>query len=485
MNQRSQELLERGRDALLAAERRADRRRLPAGILLAALLAGALALFNIDMGPLCNLHDIGGWENRALFIAMTAAVHFAVLLAAVWMSRVRFSRVVLRELIVTAGLYIALLAINQKTYAYVSVAQPLVRAMDEGGLAAGLSMESALSAPAIMLLYALTRGPVYDMYLVKLFCIGCFLLLSLLAAGLADKRGLGIRAEVVLTLALILPQGFLIAACASQIEIVSVLLLALSLLLAGEGKWAACALCFGAAAVLSGAALYALPVYVWLIGKKGMPAKTFALALVPPLALLAPALLCGMGPGAAAGSLFRANFLAPQYASGAPGWVSLLPRPEVGEMPAYFMLRRLPEIDELTNAQEFYTQGHFEAAALGLTLSSLAAYMGVLALAARAKGWSALRRALTLALAALLACPAATGGAWLAVSLLSVFALVSEPELRWPACLALFATAGAAALPVTQETLLPEAAAVALCTLALCMLLDVVPMRREEARRDA
>ncbi|MDO5377628.1 MAG: hypothetical protein Q4G52_04755, partial [Clostridia bacterium] len=351
--------------------------------------------------------------------------------------------------------------------------------------AAGLAAESAFSAPALTLLYAITRGPIYDMYLVKLFCIGCFLLLGVLAMHHADARGLGIRAEVILTLALILPQGFLIAACASQIEIASVLLLALSLTLAREGKRAACALCFGAAAALSGAALYALPVYVWLIGRKRMPAKTFALALVPVLALLAPALLCGMGPGAAVGSLFRANVLAPQYASGAPGWVSLLPRPEVGEMPGYFMLRRLPEIDEVTNAQEFYTPEHFELMARGMTLGALAAYMGVLALAARAKGWSALRRALALALAALLACPAATGGAWLAVSLLSVYALAAEGELRLPACLVLFATAGAAALPVTQETLLPEAAAVALCVLALCMLLGIVPMRREEAERDA
>lgn len=480
MNRRIQGMLDRGYGWGLAVERWLTGRRIGAGALLAALFSGALALLNIDVGPLCNLHDIGGWANRALMIALTAAVHFGALLCCAALSRVRFSRVALRELILSVGLYIALQAINQKTYAYVNVVQPLIRAMDEGGLAAGLAMESAFSAPALTLLYAITRGPVYDMYIVKLFCIGCFLLLALLAMDAADRRGLGIRAEVILTLALILPQGFLSAACAAQTEVAALLLLALSLALGSRGRGTLCALCFGAAAALSGAALYALPVYLLLGKKKGMRAGTLALALVPALALLVPALLCGMGPVAAVGSLFRANVMTPQYASGAPCWASLLPRPEVGEMSGYFMLRRLPAIDEVTNAQEFYTPQHFALMARGLTLGALAVYMGVLALVARAGAWSGLRRALAVTLAALLACPAATGGAWLAVSLLSVFVLAAEPGLRLPACLILFATAGAAALPVTQETLLPEAAAVGLCVLALCMLLGVVPMGREE-----
>ncbi len=476
MKERMQGLLERGQSGLLRLERWLDGRRLIAGALLAALLAGALALFNIDAGPLDNLHDIGGWENRALFIALTAAVHFAALLACAALSRVRFSRVVLRELIVTAGLYIALLAINQKTYAYVNAVQPIVRAMDEGGLAAGLATQSFLSAPSIALLYAITRGPVYDMYMVKLFCIGCLLLLAVLAMYRADRRGLGIRAEALLTLALILPQGFLSASCAAQIEIAAVLLLALSLTLAGEGRQTACAFCFGAAAAVSGAALYALPVYALLWREKKLSARRFALALVPVAALLLPVIFAGMGPAAAAGSLLRANVQTPVYAGGAPGWLGLLPRAEVGEMPGYFMLRRLPAIDETANAQEFYTQRHFEIAALGLTFGALAAYLGIAAVIARAKRWSLLRRGLALARAGLLACPAATAAAWLMAAMLCVLALVAEPELRLPACLVLFATAGEAALPVTQETLLPTAAAVALCTLALCMLLDIVPM---------
>lgn len=492
MNERIQGILERCRGGLLRLERWLDGRRVLAGALLAALLSGALALFNVGAGPLGNLHDIGGWANRALFIALTAAVHFAALLACAGLSRVRFSRVMLREAIVTAGLYIALLAINQKTYAYVNAVQPIVRAMDEGGLAAGLATQSFLSAPAIALLYVITRGPVYDMYLVKLFCVGCLLLLAVLAMHHADRRGLGIRAEALLTLALILPQGFLSAACAAQIEVAAVLLLALSLTLAREGRQTACALCFGAAAAVSGAALYALPVYALLWSEKRLSARRFALCLVPVAALLLPAIFAGMSPAAAAGSLLRANVQAPVYAGGAPGWLGLLPRAEVGEMPGYFMLRRLPAIDEATYAQEFYTQRHFEIAALGLTFGALAAYLGVAAVLARARSWSPLRRGLALALAGLLACPAATAGAWLMAAVLCVFALVAEPELRLPACLVLFATAGEAALPVTQETLLPTAAAVALCTLALCMLLDIVPMSavsksvtlKEEVRRD-
>ena len=41
-----------------------------------------LALYNVGGGPLGNLNDIGGWRNRALYIALTAAVQLFVLLAA-------------------------------------------------------------------------------------------------------------------------------------------------------------------------------------------------------------------------------------------------------------------------------------------------------------------------------------------------------------------------------------------------------------------
>ena len=62
----------------LALARRCDaaltRFRLPLGAALALLLAALTAAFNVESGPLRNLNDIGGWSNRLLFIAMTAAV---------------------------------------------------------------------------------------------------------------------------------------------------------------------------------------------------------------------------------------------------------------------------------------------------------------------------------------------------------------------------------------------------------------------------
>ena len=59
-----------------------DRHALPFGAALAAALSMLLALYNVGVGPLGNLNDIGGWRNRALYIALTAAVQLFVLLAA-------------------------------------------------------------------------------------------------------------------------------------------------------------------------------------------------------------------------------------------------------------------------------------------------------------------------------------------------------------------------------------------------------------------
>ena len=53
----------------------------PLGAALAAALSLLLALYNVGGGPLGNLNDIGGWRNRALYIALTAAVQLFVLQA--------------------------------------------------------------------------------------------------------------------------------------------------------------------------------------------------------------------------------------------------------------------------------------------------------------------------------------------------------------------------------------------------------------------
>lgn len=457
------------------------------GALFAALLCGALAVYNVSSGPLRNLNDIGGWSNRALFIAMTACVHGALLLACAAMCRERFSRLALRQMILTAGMVILLTAINQKTYAYVKGLQPLIRAMDETGLSAAANWETNLSAPAMTLLYLITRGPVYDMYLVKLACIGCFLLLALLMTAAADRAGLGLRAEALLTFAVILPQGFMNAACSAQTEIIAVCLLGVSLTLAfGQARRPmASALCYGAACALCGACLYALPVYAYLVTNRRMKGAHLGAAAVLLLAMCLPAAVCGMPLGEALFSPLRAILGTPAYASGAPNIMSLIARPLMEETPEYAsVLRHLPALDAAANAQQDYTAGHYVVIARGFAFAGLALYMGVCAFVMKAERMSAFERVFALALAALLGCPGVSSGAWIALDLLCLLAVLARPKLRLPACMVLFATAGASCYPMTEETMLPMAAAAALCSLALCMLLGVLPMAKEEKTHD-
>lgn len=467
-----------------AAGRFMDKYRVLLGALLAAAFAGMLALYNVSSGPLRNLNDIGGWSNRALFIAMSAAVHGAALLACAWMSRVRFPRVALRQVIVTAGFFIMLLGINHKTYHYINVVQPLVRAMDEGGLAAGAALGANLSAPALLVTYLITRGPVYDMYLLKLFAIAGYLVLALLITRFADRRKLGIRSEVLLALCMILPQGFTNAACSAVMDVFAAALLGVSLALAfdmDKPRLTISCLCYGLACAMSGACLCALPAYVYLAAKGRMKKMWLLIAVGVMLALSVPAVLAGMNPLAAIGSLFGANFGMPAYASGAPGLMNLVPRALVEEIPQYApVLRHFAELDTVTHAQPYYTQAHFEQMASGMILVSLALCMGAWALAWQMKDKAPLHRLLTLVLGALIACPNVTSGAWLIVDLLCLYALLSAPKLRLPACMALFATACSGVYPMTEEVMLPMIYAFALCLGALLLLAGVIPMEREE-----
>ena len=455
------------------------RHRIVFSALLAALLAGALAVYNVSSGPLHNLNDIGGWSNRALFIAMSAAVHASMLMLSALLSKVRFSRTALRQVILTAGVFILLLAINQKSYFYVNVLQPLVRAMD-GGFAAGMQAETHLSAPAKLLVYLITRGPVYDMYLLKLFAIGCYLVTALLITRAADRGGMGIRAEVLLALCVILTQGFMNAACSALIEIAAVMLLGVALTLrygCDKPKTLLAAACYGAACALCGAALLALPM---MMDKKSWKKQTGVIAGVM-LALCVPAVIGGMPADDAALSLLGAVLGTPVYASGAPGVANLIPRAVVEEIPQYAaFLRHLPAIDTVTNGQPHYTLAHYEAVMRGFAWAGIAAYAGLCALMRRAEGKTALHRALALTLGALIVCPGVTSGAWLAVDVLCLYAILAEGKLRLPACLVLFATAAGACYPMTEEVLLPMVYAFVLCLAALCMLLDVIPLGKED-----
>ena len=477
-------MMNRLKDALGVLSRFTQKHRLLLSAVLAVLLSGLLALYNVSSGPLRNLNDIGGWDNRALFIAMSAAVHLSMLLLCAWLSHVSLARTALRQIIITAGMVILLLAINQKTYAYVNVMQPVIRAMDEGGLAAGVAAASGMSAPMLLLMYAITRGPVYDMYLLKLFAIGCDLLLGLLAMRAADRNRLGLRAEVLLALCMILPQGFMNAACSALPEIAAVTLLAVSLTLAlgcDRPKTLASGLCYGAACALSGAALYALPVYLWLVRRGGMKRRELLAGACAALLLCVPAMLCGMPALRALGSLFAANLGLPAYAAGAPGMVSLIPRAAVEEMPQYApLLRHLTALDMETHAQQFYTQAHFEIIMRGVALAGLALYLGVCALVWRAKDKTPLHRAMLLVLGALIVCPNVTSAAWLLLDVLCLYAILAEPGLRLPACLVLFATMTSSSYPMTEEVMLPMVYAFILCLAALCMLLGVIPTGKEE-----
>ena len=215
-----------------------DRHALPFGAALAAALSLLLALYNVGVGPLGNLNDIGGWRNRALYIALTAAVQLFVLLAAALLYHERFWRLAVRQLLLTVGLVILLMGVNHKSYLFVEQMLPFIRRMDAAGLSAMNDMRLNLSAPAVTALYLLTRGPIYDMYMLKLACMGAFLLMAVLAAHAADRRGWGLRGEALLLLCLILPQGFLTAGSAPQIDALSALLLVAALTLL-EGQAAA------------------------------------------------------------------------------------------------------------------------------------------------------------------------------------------------------------------------------------------------------
>ena len=231
-----------------------DRHALLLGTALAAALSLLLALYNVGGGPLGNLNDIGGWRNRALYIALTAAVQLFVLLAAALLYHERFWRLAVRQLLLTVGLVILLMGVNHKSYLFVEQMLPFIRRMDAAGLSAMNDMRLNLSAPAVTALYLLTRGPIYDMYMLKLACMGAFLLMAVLAAHAADRRGWGLRGEALLLLCLILPQGFLTAGSAPQIDALGALLLVAALTLLDEKHPQGGMLLYGAAFALSGAA---------------------------------------------------------------------------------------------------------------------------------------------------------------------------------------------------------------------------------------
>ena len=89
---------------------------------------------------------------------------------------------------------------------------------------------------------------------------------------------------------------------------------------------------------------------------------------------------------------------------------------------------------------------------------------------------SAMKRAWILSVGAMVCCPGAGVGMWLPVSMLCLAAILTEPELRLPACIVLFAAAGGCCYPVTGETLVKPVYAFALCAAALMMAAGIIPL---------
>ena len=185
-------------------------------------------------------------------------------------------------------------------------------------------------------------------------------------------------------------------------------------------------------------------------------------------------------------SPLRAVFGAPDYASGAPNLMNLFPRSAMEEMPEYFMLSQLEPlgmVDPIKNFSPYYTAEGFDAVMHGMALLGVAMTAIVWALTLRCKQMSGLSKAFALTLASMMACPGATAGAWVIVSVMAVLVIFCEPQLRIPACLVLFSTAGAAAYPVTGEILLPMIICLTLCAVALFWLLGMFDanVRKAEA----
>lgn len=473
-------LLRRARYALAGLDARLSSRRVLLGALLSVLMAAVFAALSVGHGPLSNLNDIGSFRLRAAFIALAAAVYMLALLSLTLVHRGGFFRLLLRMAIVTAGMMILLTGINQKTHAFVKELLPLLRALEADGLQALAQAGTHLSAPAATVLYLISFSPVYEMYILKLIAIGCYLVLSLLMLAWAQERGLGWREDVLLALSMILPQAFMNAACTTQTDLWCLAPLALSLFAVRRRGGCprarmASAILFGFAAAMSSLALWTLPLFIRREGRQGFALREWLAAALVPLALCVPAVVSGVSAGDALLSLLGGSFSLPVYASGAPHALSFLPRAAVEEMPEYFMLSQVPHIDTVTNAQPYYTQAHFEQAALGLTAMLQAAYAALCVWLSR-REMDGDAKALALVLGALLVCPGAGSSAWLAADLLCLMLILAAPRLRLPACLVLFATAGAAAYPMLGETLLDMMPAFVLILTALLMALGIVPV---------
>ncbi len=465
-------------DRLKAADKVLSRYKVLWGFACALVLSALVAVFNINDGPLRNLNDIGNWHNRQQFLIFSFAAQCLILSAAAFLHQEGAAKLLLKQLLLTFCFLLYLEAINQKSFDYVRHIQPVVRIMDSEGLSCLSSLETRMSSPALTLLYLVTRGSIYDMYLVKLFTILVYFLLCLTGQRAASDFLTPHRKDAMLVLLLILPQAFLCLACTGQIDVLAVLLLLLGMTEHKRHSLISL-IAFGLAAALTSASWLFLLAYA-LFTRKWRIQDTAVVCLVVMLCCL-PACIAGMPPQTALLSLLRAHTTLPEIASGAPNIVALIPYPEVEGIPEYGLLWAVPEIDAATNAFENYTMVHYAGMVAGYTVAGIAAYMALL-MHLKNRKMDPLKRALVVATAALMATPNISISMWLAVAGICVAVLLACPEARLPACLLLFVTASGAIYPVTQETTFYPAWGCLVCLAALMMLMDVMPavQRKEE-----
>lgn len=457
------------------------------GIFFSILIGAVITSVNVSLGPLANLNDIGGWHNRFIFLILCGGAEVLVQILAVRLRPSSCGRMLVRQLILVCGFHIAMLAINQKTYYYSMQIQPLIRAAETGGLSVLADIDTTLSIPLLSFLFLLTRIPIYDMYLVKLFCIVSYQVLVLLFVHSMEKTLPGLRTEALLLLSVILPQMFLSVSCAAQADVFALLLIALALTLRIKGSPLLAAAIFGLSSSLCGVLLLAAPLFVFpnhdflhltpkgeVVGKKKQLTSTgaqvqtifFGVAVFFYFIPMLPAILSGVPVGKAVISPLNALFGVPPYASGSPNLMSLFPRAAAIEMPEAFLLRHLPELDLETNASPFYSQAHFSMLMRSLALIGLAGYCSVTFYAT--KRIDGVRLEFILTMAALFVVPGGSIALWLICDLLALYLILTNRKMRIQACLLLFVTAAGSCYPVTEEILIRPA------YLAMIMLVTIL-----------
>ena len=267
------------------AMRRGGRARLAVQLLLAALIAGGFMLLNVNAGPLVKMDFIGGWETRRVYIALCGAV-LLLAMTVLALQRRGWAEYAVMAGALLAGALMRFYMIDLISPYYADGLAPFLRAMEDGlnGL-----RESGYTPLTVLIFKAFLHTGVYPMYCVKLFSIGCDLLIALALAALWGEDP---RAKVATVLYLFCPVFFLYGAYAGTMDSAYVLLVVLCALALQREKRALGWALFGAAFALDPMSLAALPVLLLWKGRRRDRALLCAPVCCAVLSL--PAILQGM-----------------------------------------------------------------------------------------------------------------------------------------------------------------------------------------------